>query len=160
MRMRKNPGASSQAGFTLIESMIAMLFLSYIVGQMAMLSVYASRNTNFSQRVTRANALADEAVEKSRNTAFDNLQLPLAGLGETCTTATNVATCTATTDGGRYTRTRRVSPWTINYTTTPPTYTSAPLASSNQADVDVTVTFVDARNEPQAIRVVSIVSRY
>jgi Tfp pilus assembly protein PilV len=156
--MRKSHGAGPQAGFTLIESMIAMLFLSYIVGQMAMLTVYASRNTNFAQRVTRANALADEAVEKSRNSSFNNLQLPLGGLGETCTMAANVATCTSSLDAGRYTRARRVSPWTIDYTTN--TYTSTPVASSNQADVDVTVSFVDANGNAQAIRVVSIVSRY
>lgn len=158
--MPKIPRSSSQAGFTLVESMIAMFFLSYIVGQMALVTVYASRNTNLSQHITRANAFADEALEKSRNTAFDNLQLPNGTLGETCTTSGFVATCTSALDAGRYARTRMISPLTVDYTTVPPTYTSVALASSNQADVDVTVSFTDARGNPQVIRVKSIISRY
>lgn len=158
--MPKIPRSSAQAGFTLIESMIAMFFLSYMVGQMALLTVYASRNTNLSQHITRANAFADEALEKSRNTAFDNLQLPNGALGETCTMSGFVATCTSAPDAGRYSRTRTVSPLTVNYTTVPNTYTSVALGSSNQADVDVTVSFTDARGNPQVIRVKSIISRY
>ena len=137
------------AGFTLIESMIAMLFLAYIVGQLGLVFVYASRNTNLSQRTTRANQLADEAVEKSRNTAYNNLQLVNAALAEACTVTGTVATCTSTIDG-RFTRVRTVSPLPAGTV----------LISSNQSDVDVVVSFTDARGNPQTVRVASVVTRY
>jgi prepilin-type N-terminal cleavage/methylation domain-containing protein len=139
----------SRAGFTLIESMIAMFFLAFIVGEMGMVFVYASRNTNLSQRITRANQLADEAVEKSRNTAYNNLQLANGALAETCVLSGTVASCTSTIDG-RFTRVRTVSPL--------PAGTA--LLASNQCDVDAVVSFTDARGTPQTIRVASVVTRY
>ena len=146
--------ASAQAGFTLVESMIAMFLLAYIVTQLAALTVAASRNTSLSRRTTTANQLADEAIEKSRNTAFDNLQLPIAALGEACVTAAPVATCTSTVNPG--------NPYTRVRTITPRTSAGAPivLASSNQADIDVTVSYTDAQGAVQTLMVASIVSRY
>ncbi len=140
---------SGAAGFTLVESMIAMLFLAYIVGQLGAVFVFASRNTNLSRRITRANQLAEEAVEKSRNTAYNNLQLANAALAEACTVAGTVATCTSTIDG-RFTRVRTVSPL--------PAGTA--LTSSNQADVNVVLSFTDARGTPKTILVSSVVSRF
>jgi Tfp pilus assembly protein PilV len=148
--MKPTRSAPPQAGFTIIESMIAMFFLAYIVSQMGIVLMYASRTTNLSQRVTRANALAEEAVEKSRNTAYNSLQLANAALGESCTVTGTVATCTSALDNNRFTRVRRVSPL--------PAGTS--LLSSNQSGVDVAVSFTDARGNPQVIHVASIVSRY
>jgi Tfp pilus assembly protein PilV len=142
----------SGKGFTIIESMIAMFFLAYIVGQMAMLSIYASRTSNAARRLTRANLLADEALEKSRNTAYNNLQLANAALGEACATTGTVATCTSTLDG-IFTRVRTVSPFDKNGN-------PVALISSNQSDVDVAVSFNDASGNAQTIRVASVVSRY
>jgi len=139
----KNSGA---AGFTLIESLIAMFFLFYIVGQMGSIFIYASRNTNLSQRITRANQLAEEAVEKSRNTAYNNLQQANGLLGESGAAAASHTSTIA----GKFTRVRTVSPL--------PTGTA--LVSSNQSDVDVVVSFTDARGNAQTIRVASVVSRY
>jgi len=148
--MQKTGSSAAQAGFTIIESMIAMFFLAYIVAQMGAVMMYAGRTTNLSQRITRANFLAEEAVEKSRNTAYNSLQLANADLGETCSVSGTVATCTSALDGSRFTRVRTVSPL--------PSGTG--LLSSNQSGVDVTVSFADARGTPQTIRVASIVSRY
>lgn len=147
--MKAHRSLRAAAGFTLVESMIAMFFLAFIVGEMGMIFVYASRNTNLAQRVTRANALADEAIEKSRNTAYNNLQLANTALGEACAMAGTVATCTSTVDG-RFTRVRTVSPL--------PGGTA--LSSSNQSDVAVVVSFTDGRGVPQTLRVASVVTRY
>jgi len=147
--MKPNAKAAGPAGFTLVESMIAMFFLSFLVAEMGMIFMYASRNTNLAQRITRANALADEALEKSRNTAYENLQLANGALGEACVTAGTIATCTSSVDG-RFTRVRTVSPL--------PGGTA--LASSNQADVDVVVRFTDGKGTPQTVRVASVVTRY
>jgi prepilin-type N-terminal cleavage/methylation domain-containing protein len=154
-RIRNTPG---QAGFTLVESMVAMFILAYIVTQMLALTVAASRNTNLSKRTTTANQLADEAIEKSRNTAYDNLQLANTALGETCSSAAPVTTCTSTVHANVY----LLSPYTRVRTITPRTSAGAPiaLASSNQADIAVTVSFTDARGTVQTINVASIVSRY
>ena len=150
-RIRK---ADAQAGFTLVESMIAMFILAYIVTQMVALTVAASRNTNLSKRITTANHLADEAIEKSRNTAYNNLQLANGALGETCATAGFITTCTSTVQPGNpYTRVRTISPRNS-------ALALIALAASNQADIDVSVSFTDARGAVQAIQVASIVSRY
>jgi prepilin-type N-terminal cleavage/methylation domain-containing protein len=150
-RIRNTPG---QAGFTLVESMVAMFILAYIVTQMLALTVAASRNTNLSKRTTTANQLADEAIEKSRNTAYDNLQLANTALGETCSSAAPVTTCTSTVNPG--------NPYTRVRTITPRNSALAPiaLASSNQADIEISVSFRDARGTVQTINVASIISRY
>lgn len=137
------------SGFTLVESMIAMFFLAYIVGQLGLVFNYASRNTNLSRRIATANQFAEEAVEKSRNTAYNNLQLANASLAEACTMAGTVATCNSTV-GSIFTRVRTVSPL--------PGGTA--LISSNQSDINVVVSFTDARGNPQTIRVASVVSRF
>lgn len=145
--MRLPPRRRAEAGFTLIEAMLAMAILAYIVSQIMAVTVYASRSTNFAQRVTRANQLAEKAVEISRNTAYNNLQLASTELGET---GAEAASHTATADGGRFTCVRTVTPL--------PTGTA--LASSNSADVSVVVSFTDARGETQAVRVASVVTRF
>jgi type II secretory pathway pseudopilin PulG len=152
-RTGKDP---SQSGFTLIEAMIAMFFVALMVAEMGTVMSYASRNTNFSKNITRANALADEAIEKSRNTAYENIQFPITALGEACTSAGgNVVECTSTLDGGRFARVRTVTP---RDSSLPPGPTT--LEASQKVDVDVTVSFTDARRMPQAMRVASIISRH
>ena len=71
--MRTRPAGPAAAGFTLIEVMISMFFLSFMVGEMAMISTYARRSSAYAQRVTEANMLAEAVLEKSRNTAWNNL---------------------------------------------------------------------------------------
>lgn len=144
-----------QAGFTLIEAMISMFFVAFMVAEMGTVMSYASRNTNLSQRIMRANALADEAIEKSRNTAYPSLDLPLAAFGESCTSAGNTATCTSTADNGRFTRVRTLTP---RDSSLPPGTTT--LDASEKVDVDVTVSFTDSQGNAHVIRVASILSRH
>lgn len=155
MKRFRTPGR--QAGFTLVESMIAMFFMAFIIVEMGNVFVYASRNANLSKNLTRANALAEEAIEKSRNTAYNNLQLANAALGEAGGAS---ASHTSTLDNGRFTRVRTVSPQKIDYSTNPATVTSVALTASNQSTVDVTVTFTDARGNSQVSRVSTVLSRY
>lgn len=138
---------AGQSGFTLIEAMVAMFCLAYIISQMAALMMYANLNTNVSQRITRANQLAEEAIEKTRNTAYNKLQLANTDLGEA---GAEAASHTSTLDNGRFTRVRAVTPL--------PTGTA--LAASNSSDVSVTVSFTNAKGEPQVIRVASVVTRF
>jgi len=152
----------AQAGFTLVEAMISMFFVAFMVAEMGTVMSYASRNTNLSQRIMRANALADDAIEKSRNTAYPSLDLPINFAAscatcttETCTMAGNTATCTSTADNGRFTRVRALTP---RDSSLPPGTTT--LDASQKVDIDVTVTFSDARGTPQVIRVASILSRH
>jgi len=152
--MKNSRGIPAPAGFTLIESMIAMFFLAFMVAEMANLTTYASRNTNLSQRTTRANTLADNAVERGRNTAYNSLQNPTGG--ETCAVSGFVATCTSTVPISTSVN------FTVVRTITPRDAAGAPiaLASSNLSDLDVTVSYTDARNNAQTLRVSSIISRY
>lgn len=141
-------------GFTLVETMIAMFLLSFIVGEMAMVDIGAKRSANLAKRITKANALADDAVEKSRNRSYANLQLAISDLSESCTIVSDVATCTSTAPlEGIFTRVRTVTPLdAANAVTT--------LSASAKADVVVSVTFADAHGNQQRISVASVVTKF
>jgi len=161
--MTRTGNLPRDAGFTLVEAMISMFFVAFMVAEMGTVMSYASRNTNLSQRIMRANTLADEALEKSRNTAYPSITLPINFTSvacptcttETCTTAGNTATCTSSADNGRFTRVRTVTPRNSSF---PPGTTT--LEASQKVDIDVSVTFSDALGNLQAIRVASIHSRH
>jgi len=69
-------GRTCDAGFSLVEVMISLFFLSFMVVAMATLSIHATRSSTYAQRLTRANMIAEAVVEASRNTAFDKLKTP------------------------------------------------------------------------------------
>jgi Tfp pilus assembly protein PilV len=152
--MRRLRQIAAPAGFSLIEAMIAMFFVAFMATEMGMVMTFSSRNSNLSQRISRANALADEAIEKSRNTAYPSLQLPSSVLLESCTTSGQIVTCTSTPDNGRFTRVRTITPRDTSF---PPGITV--LDISQKADIEVRVTFTDLQGNPQEIRVGSIISR-
>jgi len=147
---------SASAGFTLIEAMISMFFIAFIVGELAMVSGYAARSTNYARRISEANMLAEGVLEKSRNTAYANLNTRFSSLdtpadpimfdltkdgvlesySETCvpaapsaTTVTTICTCAA----GGYTITRTISPAIPG--------TATPFGASTGAAVDVVVSW-------------------
>jgi Tfp pilus assembly protein PilV len=60
-------------GFTLIEVMIAMCFLTFIVQAMAMVSLHAQSSSTYARRLTSANIIAEQALESYRNTEYENL---------------------------------------------------------------------------------------
>jgi len=148
-------GAAS-AGFTLIEAMISMFFVAFIVGELAMVSGYAARSSSYARRITEANMLAEGVLEKSRNTAYTNLNTRFSTLdtpadpimfdltkdgilenySEVCdpaapNTATVVTTCTCSAGG--YTIVRTISPVAPATTT--------PFSASIGAAVDVVVSW-------------------
>jgi len=65
-------GADSR-GFTLIEVSITMFFMLFIIQGIAMVSLYAQRSSIYARRLTSATTLAEKALEKYRNTDYDNL---------------------------------------------------------------------------------------
>lgn len=142
-------------GFTLIETMIAMFLVSFIVGQLGLVQISTTRSAQLSKQIGQANALADDALEKSRNIdSYGNLQTALPGLNEACVIHANVATCTSSAPiGGIFTRVRMITPLNAANTVTS-------LASSSKADVVVTVTFTDARLVAQRVSVASVMTRY
>lgn len=145
---------SGDGGFTLIETMIAMFLLSFMVAELAMVDIGAKRSATLAKRITKANALADDALEKSRNRAYTNLQLAIVDLAEACTFAGNVATCTSTAPiEGVFTRVRTVTPRDAAYAVTT-------LTASGMADIDVTVTFTDERGAQQRVSVASVLTKF
>jgi hypothetical protein len=163
--MPKSPTLKS-GGFTLVEAVISLFFVAFIVSQLAMISIHGSHTSTLARRVTTANMLADEAIEKTRNRAFANVQDPINDLGETAcadgmdydSAVVNVTTCPPrsplpTPIDRLYRRHRIVRP-------IDPTGVIAPLASCNKAQVDVIVDFTDVQGNPRQIRVSSVVSRY
>lgn len=145
---------SGDGGFTLIETMIAMFLLSFMVAELAMVDIGAKRSATLAKRITKANALADDAIEKSRNRAYTNLQLAIGDLGEACTMAGSVATCTSTAPiEGVFTRVRTVTPRDAAHAVTT-------LTASGMADIDVTVTFTDERGATQRVSVASVLTKF
>lgn len=146
----KRASGSSRSGFTLIEVMIAMFILSFIVGGLAMISIHSSRSAQYAQRLARAMLIAENAIEKCRNTAFESLGV--AWSGESCTTAGTlpavVTTCDSTADFP-FTRSRTVQYMTTGVATT-----------SFTATVNVGVTWGDARGQTQRVGVGSTISKY
>ena len=65
--------ADRAEGFTLIEVMITMFFISFIVQTLAMVSLYAQKSSTFARRLTSANIIAEQTMETYRNTAYANL---------------------------------------------------------------------------------------
>ena len=147
--MKRSPGSTEQ-GFTLIEVMVSMFIISFVVGGLSMISIHASRSSQYAQRLARAMLIADSAVEKSRNTAFESLTS--AWTGESCAAAGTlpsvVTTCTYAGDPP-FTRTR-----TVQYMTT------GAAATSYTAAVNVGVTWGDARGQTQRIGVASTISKF
>lgn len=143
-----------EEGFTLVESMIAMFFLAFMVGEMALVDVGAKRSAHLARQITKANTYADEGMEKTRNVNYAKLQLASGNMNETCTIAGNIATCTSIAPiEGVFTRRRIVTPLdAANAVTT--------LAASGKVDVVVTVTFTDARRTPQRVSVASVMTKY
>ena len=169
------PPRAPAAGFTLIEVMISMFFLAFIVGEVAMVSMYARRSTAYAQRVTEANMLAEAVLEKSRNTAWSHLNTRFSALdappdpivfdvtrdgivesyNETCNPAVPTATTVATTctcSAGPYTLTRTVAPYLPSAAT--------PYDQSTAADVSVAVGWVDARGASHQIRIATVRSKF
>jgi len=71
--MRGPMKKKKEEGFTLIEVMITMFFLTFIVQGLAMVSLYAQRTGIYARRLTSANILAEQSLESARNTAYINL---------------------------------------------------------------------------------------
>lgn len=142
----KRPRGPAEKGFTLIEVMVSMFILSFIVGGLSMISIHASRSSQYAQRLARAMLVAENAVEKCRNTAFESLTS--AWTGETCSTVAPVTTCTSTAEVP-FTRTR-----TVQYMTT------GAAATSFTAAINVGVSWGDARGQTQRIGVASTISKF
>lgn len=133
-------------GFSFIETMVAMALLAVIVGDVALVTMHASRSSAGAQRLAVAVTLAENAIERSRNTDFNGLDLPANPNSDCFNLWAEPAACGG--GGAVFTRTRTVTPL------------AGTLASALSADVDVVVAWVDARGAGQQYRLMSVVSRY
>lgn len=164
-------------GFTLIEAMISMFFVAFMVGEMAAVSMYAKRSTSFARRIAEANLIAEGVLEKSRNTAYLNLNTQFSAAdsppdpimfdanrdgvvessSETCAAPVSPTPCPTTATEckstvGTYDVVRCITP--LQTATTPP----VSFAASYGADVDVLVSWTDTKGTQQ-VRVSSVRSK-
>ena len=65
---------SIEAGFTLIEIMIALVVLSVGLIALAGLQISAIRGNSFSKRMTTAVSIANDRIEQIKNTPYANIQ--------------------------------------------------------------------------------------
>jgi type IV pilus assembly protein PilV len=72
--MRPKPSIKSEEGFTLIETMIALVVLSIGLVALAGLQISAIRGNNLSKRMTTAVSIANARVEQIKNMPYANIQ--------------------------------------------------------------------------------------
>lgn len=156
-----------QRGFTLIETLISMALLAFIVADVGMVAVYASRGGAQARHLTGAVSLAENAIEHARSADFNRIRLADSAQAVCLTAARAAVACgdpsarivrecfsgslapTACGAGAAYTRERDV--------TTP---SGTTLADALSAQIEVVVTWEDAQGGTQEFRLASIVSKY
>lgn len=187
--MTPTAGSPRDAGFTLIEVMISLFFLSFIVGGMATISVYATRSSTYAQRLTRANMIAEAVIEASRNTAFDKQKTKWyidnngnnsGDAGEpmetACSDTNGNGHCDAGVEPDLADPASVITPVTFTWTydiqngVVIPTYftrsrtvqyqSSGDADGSFTADVNVTVSWTDTRSQVQQVRLASVISKF
>ena len=72
--MKGQPPLSADAGFTLVESMLALTILSISLLAVAKLQVHALQGNALSRRITLAVAIAEQKAEQLKTTPYDSLQ--------------------------------------------------------------------------------------
>ena len=138
-------------GFSFIETMVAMALLAFIVGDLAMVMMLASRSSGSAQRLAVAVSLAENALEHARNADFKTLGLntdcfSLDGAGVDCAGA------------HFFERKRTVTP--LGGVLNPDPLAVPPEVAALSVDVDVVVSWADAKGAAQHYRIMSVISRY
>ena len=148
MRLKRYFDRKREGGFTLVEVMISLFFIMFILQGLAMISLYSQRSGIYARRLTSANILAEKALERYRNTDYDNL---VTEAGDLCFDGfMTPATCGA---AAVFTQTTTVT-------------ADTPLANTSQIDVSVSWDDGMANNVPLTAdgsyeaKVVSYISRY
>lgn len=164
-----------EKGFTLIETLIAMALLAFIVADVGMVAVYASRSGTQARRLTGAVSLAENAIEHARSADFNRIRMADTALALCFTAGRNPIDCGNLDEqavvrecfsasllqvacggaGPAYTRDREVE-------TLPAANPPLNLADTRclSARIDVTVTWTDARGGPQEYRLASLISKF
>jgi type IV pilus assembly protein PilV len=71
--MKSKPSISIEEGFTLVETMIALVVLSVGLVALAALQTSAIRGNAFSKRMTTAVSIANEKMEQLKNSSYANI---------------------------------------------------------------------------------------
>jgi len=138
---------AGRGGFSFIETMVATALLAFIVGDVALVTMLASRKSGDAQRLTVAVSLAENALEHERNVDFNNLDLP-ANPNTDCFSLAGASVACA--GPYFYSRVRTVAPL--------PGGTL--LSAARSADIDVAVSWADTHGATQKYRLVTVISRY
>lgn len=154
-------------GYTIIEAMISMFFIAFIVGEMAMVSTYASRSSYLARRLTQANLLAEQSQETCRNAAYVNLQSAMQfkitdpATGSLVTSP--LETVVACTDPPALTNRVCLQTTLLGFTqvrAVTPVPSATAFVSSESADIDIVVTWPDARGATQTLKVSTVRAKY
>ena len=72
--MKVQPSIGPKAGFTLVESMLALAIMSVGLLALAGLQITALRGNDLSRRMTTAVSIAEQRLEQLKNTPYTNIQ--------------------------------------------------------------------------------------
>ena len=90
MEQAKNKHADSQAGFTLLETTVAMVLMAIVGLGVAGLFAYAASNTSNAADREMASAVAQQQMEQLRSVAFTDSSLTATSSSGTTTTVTRL----------------------------------------------------------------------
>lgn len=90
MEQVKNKQADSQAGFTLLETTVAMVLMAIVGLGVAGLFTYAANNTSNAADREMAGAVAQQQMEQLRSVAFTDSSLTATSTSGTTTTVTRL----------------------------------------------------------------------
>jgi type IV pilus assembly protein PilV len=72
--MKEQPSIGTNAGFTLVESMLTLAIMSVGLLALAGLQITALRGNDLSRRMTTAVSIAEQRIEQLKNTPYTNIQ--------------------------------------------------------------------------------------
>ena len=72
--MKVQQSIGSNAGFTLVESMLTLAIMSMSLLALAGLQITALRGDALSRRITTAVSIAEQRIEQLKNTSYANIQ--------------------------------------------------------------------------------------
>ena len=138
--MRTQP--RSERGFTLIEAIVALLVLAFGMLAMAGFQINLARGSDIAKQRTEATRLAQQKIEELRS--FEQI---VAGAG--LLTYASLATGCPCSD----------TPATLSNTTYARNWTVSGTPADLQRTVSVVVSWTDRANDPQAVTLVSVISK-
>lgn len=148
------PRRARQAGFTLIEALVALLVMAFGMLSIAGMQATLSRNADIAKQRSEAVRIAQLTLEELRS--YDALEV---GAGSTYTYAVNVVDSVVTDPLNTITPTNSNTTFTRSWTVMRDDGVTAAVSGDAKKWIHVTVTWPDRAGDTQSVLLSSIIAR-